>query len=99
MALAVAFSGKLGSGKTTVSSSLAEALKWPRTSFGDYVREILRSRGLEQTRDNLQRFGTQLLNDDPRAFCRSVLLSCGWTPGDNLIIDGLRHLRTIQIIG
>ena len=96
--LAVAFAGKLGSGKTTVTRSLAEALGWPRASFGDYVREVVRKQGLEETRENLQRVGTQLLERDRESFCTSVLLTCGWKAGQNLIIDGLRHVETIEII-
>lgn len=96
--VAVAFAGKLGSGKTTVTRSLAEALGWPRAGFGDYVREAVRRRGLEGTRENLQRVGSQLLDSDPETFCTSVLLSCGWRSGQNLIIDGLRHVETIEII-
>lgn len=96
--LAVAFAGKLGSGKTTVTRSLAEALGWPRAGFGDYVREAVSRQGLEGTRENLQKIGSQLLNKDPEQFCASVLLSCGWKAGHNLIIDGLRHVETIEII-
>ena len=98
MMLAVSFAGRLGSGKTTLSKSLARSLGWRRTSFGDYVRQATRERGLEQSRQNLQGIGTQLLKDSPQAFCTAVLLSCGWEPGDNLIIDGLRHMSTVQII-
>ena len=96
--LAVAFAGKLGSGKTTVTRSLAEVLEWPRAGFGDYVREAARKQGVEGTRENLQAVGSQLLDSDPGAFCASVLLGCGWKAGQNLIIDGLRHVETIEII-
>jgi hypothetical protein len=53
---------------------------------------------LPQTRENLQVIGTQLLMGDPLAFCSSVLSSCGWQPGKDLVIDGLRHQITIPII-
>jgi dephospho-CoA kinase len=96
--LAVAFAGKLGSGKTTVSQSLAEVLGWPRACFGDYVREAVRKAGLQGTRENLQAIGTELLEKDPKEFCSSVLLSCGWKTGQDLVIDGLRHVETIEII-
>ena len=98
MLLVVAFAGKIGSGKTTITKSLAELLGWPRASFGDYVRSVLHERGLQETRQNLQRIGTQLLENDSRGFCSSVLLSCGWKAGQNLIVDGLRHVETIDII-
>lgn len=94
----VAICGRIGSGKTTLSKDLAEFLGWPRASFGDYVRSVVQKRGLDPTRENLQVIGTQLLESDPSAFCRSVLLSCEQKPGRDFVIDGLRHLRTIPII-
>ncbi len=98
IAIAVALAGKIGSGKTTVTSSLAHLLRWHRASFGDYVRLIVRERGLPETREELQRVGTEILRENPRHFCSSVLLNCGWTCRENLIIDGLRHVETIEII-
>lgn len=97
-AIVVAFAGRIGSGKTTVTSSLAKLLEWHRASFGDYVRLIARERGVRATREELQRIGTEMLHEDPWHFCNSVLLNCGWKRGDNLIIDGLRHAETIGII-
>jgi dephospho-CoA kinase len=96
--LAVAFAGKIGSGKTAVSIALAKTLGWSRSSFGDYVRVQTQERGLPTNRHNLQLVGTELLRDDIRSFCHSVLRSSGWTKGHNLVIDGLRHVETIEII-
>jgi dephospho-CoA kinase len=94
----VAFAGKLGSGKTTVTRLLAKELGWPRAGFGDYVRNAVRKQGLDGTRENLQRIGSQLLDSSPVAFCTAVLSSSGWETGQSLLIDGLRHVETIEII-
>ncbi|HEY4678007.1 MAG TPA: AAA family ATPase [Candidatus Angelobacter sp.] len=96
--LVIAFSGKLGSGKTTISNAVATALGWPLAGFGDYVRQVVRERGLDGTRENLQAVGTELLEADPREFCKAVLSSGGWIRGEPLLIDGLRHVKTIAII-
>ena len=95
----IAFAGKIGSGKTTITKSLADALAWPRASFGDYVRKVVHERGLKETREILQSVGTEILRADPPGFCNSVLASSGWEPGQSLLIDGLRHVETIEIIG
>lgn len=96
--LVVAFSGKLGSGKTTISKATAASLGWLRVGFGDYVRQVVCGRGLKITRENLQAVGTELLEANPRSFCQAVLSSGGWAAPQHLIIDGLRHTRTIGII-
>jgi dephospho-CoA kinase len=98
MPIVIAIAGRIGSGKTTLSKDLANALQCMRASFGDYVRGAVQERGLPPTRENLQVIGTQLLIGDPRRFCSSVLSSCGWQPGKDLVIDGLRHIMTIPII-
>jgi len=94
----VAFAGKIGSGKTTITKSLADLLAWPRASFGDYVREEARQRGMKDTREVLQALGTEILRAEPGNFCQSVLAHSGWNAGQNLLIDGLRHEETIEII-
>jgi dephospho-CoA kinase len=98
MAIAVAVAGKIGSGKTTITKCLAKVLGWPCASFGDYVRSVARDCGQSQGREHLQNLGTQLLRSDPHDFCRAVLSTAAWTPGDSVIIDGLRHTETIEIL-
>lgn len=98
MSKVVAFAGKIGSGKTTITKSLADLFDWPRASFGDYVRAAARQRGMKDTREVLQALGTEILRADPGKFCQSVLAHCGWNAGQNLLIDGLRHEETIEII-
>ena len=98
MAVVLAFAGKIGSGKTTVTTALATALGCKRASFGDYVRHVTASLNLEQTRENLQRIGSELLKQDRIGFCDAVLRYSGWTPGETLVLDGLRHAETIDPI-
>jgi dephospho-CoA kinase len=98
MALVVAFAGKIGSGKTTISTAVSQALGCKRASFGDYVRHVVSSRGLEPTRSVLQRVGTEILEDDALEFCTSVLTFSGWSRGESLVIDGLRHSETIPLL-
>lgn len=71
-------------------------LGWRRASFGDYVRAEVTRRKLAGTRDELQSVGTELLNADTERFCRSVVEMSGWKPGEGLILDGFRHVQTID---
>lgn len=98
MASVIAFAGKIGSGKTAISTAVSRELGYKRASFGDYVRHIASARGLELTRETLQSVGTELLQADTFEFCRNVLAYSGWFGGEPLVIDGLRHVETIPVL-
>lgn len=98
MAYVLAIAGKIGSGKTSLTAALSETLGWLHASFGDYVRYRVSERGLQLTRENLQRVGTEILEADKLAFCTNVLMYFGWSRGESLVIDGLRHSETIPLI-
>ncbi|MAM39585.1 MAG: hypothetical protein CL949_14030 [Erythrobacter sp.] len=99
MSLLLCFSGQIGSGKSSVSTAVAEALGWRRTGFGDYLRsEIIRSGGDPNDRQALQDLGQKRVDADAAAFCRDVLAAAGFTPGDDLVIDGIRHVAIFEIL-
>jgi cytidylate kinase len=87
----VAISGPIGAGKTTVASLLAGRLGWPRAAYSDLIRSVATSRGLTHDRATLQQIGTELIATGWDTFTRQVLGQVAWTPGEPLIIDGLRH--------
>jgi cytidylate kinase len=92
MGLVVSFAGQIGSGKSSVSRSLAATLGWPRAAFGDYLRKRASELGLDtDSRQVLQDLGQSLVEKDAAAFCRAVLLNGGYTPGCHMLVDGVRH--------
>jgi cytidylate kinase len=98
MALVLGFSGKRGSGKSTISQSVAEALNWRRTGFGDYVRGEAKPRDLDESLENLQAIGEELVARGPETFCRAVLRQADWEPGDSLVVDGIRHVEVVAAL-
>ena len=99
MKLLLCFAGQIGSGKSSVSTAIAQVLGWRRTGFGDYLRaEIARRGGDPDDRRSLQNLGQALVNADPDAFCRDVLAAGGFTPGDDFILDGIRHIGIFKIL-
>lgn len=99
MSLLVCFSGKIGSGKSSVSEAVAKELGWSRTGFGDYLRaELARSGSDPTSREALQDLGQRRVDADPEAFCRDVLSAGGFRPGDNFVIDGVRHIRIFRVL-
>jgi cytidylate kinase len=89
----ISFSGRIASGKTTITQSLAELLGWRRVGFSDYLRHLLKERGnIAPTREQLQDLGQSLVTADPDQFCRNVLVLGGFVPGANILLDGIRHV-------
>jgi len=94
----IAFAGAIGSGKSTISSALAEALSLSRVSFGDYIRSVAKQRKLTQDRETLQLIGSELIEKGWEPFCRAVLSQVSWKKGDSIVIDGIRHIEAIEAI-
>ena len=91
--IAIAFSGAIGSGKSSVSSEVQRMLGWPRVSFGEYVKKKVKGLGLDETdRAVLQRVGQGLVVSDLNGFVAGVLgQSPSWRRAPGVIVDGLRH--------
>lgn len=94
----LAFSGSIGSGKTTLSLSVAKTLNWPYISFGNYVRTVARRRGLGESREVLQEVGESLIQEGWEQFCKSTLTQITWEPGQPLVIDGIRHVEAVEML-
>ena len=91
MNTALGFCGKIGSGKSTISKAVAKAMHWPFVSFGDHVRRVAIERGLTPLRANLQDVGLDLIGQGWEQFCLAVLRQAKWSPGEPIVIDGIRH--------
>lgn len=102
----LAFSGPIQSGKSTVSEELGRILRVPVASFGGYVRDQAKARFTESTsagpvedRRRLQELGQELLDTHgAEKFCRSVLIAAGWTEGQSLVVDGVRHTAILKAL-
>ena len=89
---AISFSGRIASGKTTITQTLSDVLRWRRVGFSDYLRHVFEGQGSsDPTREQLQDLGQSLVAKDPDQFCRDVLALGGFSPGENIILDGIRH--------
>ena len=94
----IAFAGPIGSGKSTVSVAIAEALGLSRASFGEHVRSVAKQRGLTQDRETLQLIGSELIENGWGSFCKAVLSQAGWKKGDGIVVDGIRHIEAIEAL-
>ncbi|WP_019914317.1 AAA family ATPase [Paenibacillus sp. HW567] len=92
----IGISGKIASGKTTLSQQLAETFICPRVGFGEYVRLIAAQRGLTVAdRTVLQEIGQDLVEQNPEDFCRQVIKLANWENGP-LVVEGIRHVNICE---
>ena len=94
----LAISGRIGSGKSTLAESVALRLGWPWGGFGRYIRSIADGRGLPKHRDSLQALGASLLQKDCDEFCRGALQQAGWSPGESVVLEGVRHSSVVSVL-
>lgn len=93
------FSGGIASGKTTLSTAVAERLGVRRTSFGGLVRDAAKERDIDSSRESLQALGESLIAEMGwDAFCTAVLHAAGWSPGIPLVLDGIRHTIAFETV-
>ena len=94
--LLVCFSGKIGSGKTSISRAVARRLECRRTSFGGYLRnEVVRHGGDPKCRKSLQDLGQSRIEQDAESFSRDVLSAGGFVAGEDFVLDGIRHVDVL----
>ncbi|SHG44510.1 Fic family protein [Bradyrhizobium erythrophlei] len=88
----IAISGAKGVYTSALSVVLSELLRWKRVKFSDHLRDLAKGEG-EPPDDTavLQRIGQQLVREQPDKFVAAVLKLADWKPGENLVLDGLRH--------
>ena len=96
--VAVGLAGRIGSGKTTLTSALANRIGCPRASFGGYVRSVARVRGLDsRDRTVLQDLGDELISEGWDAFVEHVLQHARYVSG-SVVIDGIRHRPAVDTL-
>jgi cytidylate kinase len=99
MSCIIAFSGLPQTGKTTLARLLARELQCKFVSFGDFVRQEALNRGfLNATRQDLQNIGQTLVTENVRDFCRNVLATVEFSPGEQIVLDGVRHKEVLEVI-
>jgi cytidylate kinase len=95
----IAFSGSSQTGKTELGRRLAEYCHCKFVSFGDFVRQQARNRGIgDPSRADLQNLGQQLVQSDVVDFCRAVLETVQFSSGERLVVDGVRHIEALNAI-
>lgn len=96
--VAIAISGLIASGKTTIAHKLADKLNAKYGSFGKTLRAIAIAQGLKNERHVLQRLGEEWIERRCAKFCELTLAEANWTSQDSLVIEGLRHVQALEAL-
>lgn len=96
----ICFSGRIGSGKTSVSRPVADRLGASWTGFGDFVRATAAESGLDpSSRVVLQDLGAKLIRENGIGWlCSQVIARATWDGKRALVIDGVRHVPVFEEI-
>ncbi|MBI9013902.1 MAG: AAA family ATPase [Clostridiales bacterium] len=89
----IMFSGKVGSGKTSLSKQLANDLQAEYISFGEYVVHIAKKNDLNHdNRKVLQNIGEEQIRKGWHQFCNGLLNYNTIVDFKLLVVDGMRHI-------
>lgn len=89
----ICISGKIGSGKSTITQAICALSGMTSRSTGEFVRKVAIQRGIKEIdRSILRRIGVEYISKGWDIFCHSFLQYCDWTPGRAFVIDGIRHI-------
>jgi len=95
----ISLSGKIGSGKSSLSSQISELTGMPKVSFGDYVRYLAKKTGRDPgDRSTLQDIGEELVSGDIVGFCWAVLGQSVHPIENGRVIDGVRHVAVLNCL-
>lgn len=95
----LAFSGRIGSGKTSVSKRIARDLDYRYASFSSYLHKLARSGGLATpSRRDLQRIAEAEIEKGWEQFCLGLLRDASWQSGESIVLDGVRHILAVQTL-
>ena len=91
----ICVSGKVASGKTTLSKMTAEILRCNRFSVSDYLKTIAESQGHDIIdRSLLQKLGEECINKGWDKFAKDFLSFINYHKSQSyIIIDGIRHIE------
>jgi cytidylate kinase len=96
---ALGVAGKIGSGKSTLISSMSKEYEFSIASYGLFFRSLAASRNLPITRETFQGLTDQILLEIGHdSLADKVVEASGWDRKRCLLIDGIRHIESVSSI-
>lgn len=91
--------GRIGAGKDEVSKHLEEEHGFEAFGMGDVIRNIAKERGVEPTRENLQRIGKECREERGDDFlARKAAEEMKSSDNQNFVLNGLRNPEEFEAV-
>ncbi len=92
----IGFAGPIASGKSTIIREITQIKPCLVASYGNYVRAVAETQGIEGSRDALQALSNELLRQYTHVeLAKLVTEHSGWKINQPLLLDGVRHSEAI----
>jgi len=92
----LAVTGPAESAHKILSQEIAAALKVPRLSFSDLIRQEVARRRLTDTRESMQEVGQELVSRNPLGLSERLLSSKG--SEHVVVVDSVRHTNIVRAL-
>ena len=92
----IGLSGKIASGKSTTAKYIGEKHNFRILKTNALLKTILKTRGVEPNRTNLQLMGEQLISIMGAPGFVATMLE--YLPEDNYIIDSIRYVEAVDYL-
>lgn len=92
----IGISGKIGSGKSTISRYISMKYGFRPLSTSGMLKSILESNDIEINRENLQKIGDELISVVGGSGFIAIMLA--YLPPDNYLIDSIRHVGALNYL-
>jgi dephospho-CoA kinase len=90
----IGITGKIGSGKSRIAKHIETKYGYHRLSTSDLLKSILKSKDIEQSRENLQDIGDNVIKMIGGSGFMAIMFV--YLPQGNYQIDSIRHLEALQ---
>ncbi len=94
----IGVTGKIGSGKTSISNYLQEKYHFSEYQFSQILSDVLERLHLKKSRENFQKLGFLLRKEWPEVIVDALEKDMGEGKKKLVVIDGIRYANELEML-